>query len=69
MTTEEQREEVILKIADMLRMTPFKVEYQVKEKPEGVRVIIEVSQKDMDEMTRRVTKKDKEVDSLKKDIQ
>lgn len=57
MTKEEQKEEVILNIADMLRMTPFKVEYQVKEKPEGVKVIIEVSQEDMDEMTRHVTKK------------
>lgn len=69
MTTEEKREEVILNIADMLRTAPFKVEYQVKKKPEGVRVIIEVSQEDMDEITRRAAKKAKEVDSLKKDVQ
>ena len=69
MTKEEHREQVIQQIADVLRMSTFKVEYQVKEKPEGVKVIIEVSQEVMDEMTKRVTKKDKEVDSLKKDVQ
>lgn len=69
MTKEEHREQVIQQIADVLRMSTFKVEYQVKKKPEGVKVIIEVSQEVMDEMTKRVTKKDKEVDSLKKDVQ
>ena len=60
MTTEEQREEMIQEITSMLRTTAFTVEYQVKKKPKGIRVIFEVSQEEMDEMTKRVTKKTQE---------
>lgn len=48
MTVEEQREMNILAIADMLRITPYKVEFKVKKKPTGVKIIIEVTQEQMD---------------------
>lgn len=48
MTVEEQREMNILAIADMLRITPYKVEFKVKKKPTGVKIIIEVTQDQMD---------------------
>lgn len=48
MTVEEQREMNILAIADMLRITPYQVEFKVKKKPSGVKIIIEVTQEQMD---------------------
>lgn len=48
MTVEEQREMNILAIADMLRITPYQVEFKVKKKPTGVKIIIEVTQEQMD---------------------
>lgn len=48
MTVEEQREMNILAIADMLRITPYKVEFKVKKKPSCVKIIIEVTQEQMD---------------------
>lgn len=38
----------ILAIADMLRITPYKVEFKVKKKPSCVKIIIEVTQEQMD---------------------
>lgn len=48
MTQEEQREMNILAIADMLRITPYQVEFKVKKKPSCVKIIIEVTQEQMD---------------------
>ena len=48
MTVEEQREMNILAIADMLRITPYQVEFKVKKKPSGVKIIVEVTQEQMD---------------------
>ena len=44
MTTEEKREQVVQKIADLMRTSPFDVEYRVKKKPKGIKVIIEVTE-------------------------
>lgn len=48
MTTQEQREQVILNIADQLRCNPFTVEFKVVEKPKGIKVIHEVTKEEMD---------------------
>jgi len=48
MTTEEKTEQAIQGIAGMLRILPFQVEYKVKKKPAGIKVIIEVTQEQME---------------------
>lgn len=48
MTKEEQREKVIEGIADLLRCSSFSFEYRVKKKPEGIKVISEVTQEQLD---------------------
>jgi hypothetical protein len=48
MTTEQKREQAISALAEILRITPFQVEYKVKKNPQGVKIIIEVSQEQMD---------------------
>ena len=48
MTTQEQREQVILNIADQLRYNPFTVEFKVVENPQGIKIIHEVTKEEMD---------------------
>lgn len=43
-TTDEQREKIILGIADMLRNHGFTFEFKVMKKPRGIRIIHEVTQ-------------------------
>lgn len=52
--TEEEREQAIQAIADMMRTTGFDVELQVKKKPKGIKVIIEVTQEQMDAMVEQM---------------
>ena len=52
--TEEKREQVIQAIADMMRTTGFDVEFQVKKKSKGIKVIIEVTQEQMDVMVEQM---------------
>lgn len=47
MTTEEKREQVIQGLTNLLQSTSFTVEYKVKKKPAGIKVIIEVTQEQM----------------------
>jgi len=56
MTTEEKREQTIQGIADMLRTSPFQVEFKVKKKPAGIKVIYEVTQEQMDRMMEKAAK-------------
>jgi hypothetical protein len=51
MTEEENREQVIMSIAEMLRNNPFTFEFKVVKKPKGIKVIREVTQEEMDELT------------------
>lgn len=44
---EEQREKVISGLADLLRTHGFSIEYCVKKKPKGIKVIIEVTQEQL----------------------
>ncbi len=49
-TSEEKRELVIQDLAEELRRTPFSVEFKVKKKPTGIKIIYEVTQEEMDKM-------------------
>ena len=48
--TDEKREQAIQAIASMMRDYGFNLEFKVKKKPQGVKVIIEVTQEQMDAM-------------------
>ena len=60
MTQEEQREQVVQNLADMLRHNPFTFEFKVKNKPQGIKVIYEVTQEQMNAMMDQAAKKHKE---------
>lgn len=60
MTAEEKREQVVQNITEMLRNNPFTFEFRVKKKPQGIKVIYEVTQEDMDRMVNDAAKKHKE---------
>lgn len=61
MTTEEKREQTIQGLADMLRTSPFQVEFKVKKKPAGIKVIFEVTQEQMDKITKQVIDKSSKI--------
>lgn len=52
MTQKEHRELAIQNITSMLRSNPFTFEFKVKKKPKGIRIIYEVTQEEMDAITR-----------------
>lgn len=53
---EEQREKVINGITDLLRTHGFTFEYKVVKKPKGIKVIFEVTQEQMNEIVKGMTK-------------
>ena len=57
MTTEEKREQTIQGLADLLRKSQFSVEYKAKKKPQGIKVIIEVTQEQMAMIAEKTMKK------------
>lgn len=57
MTTEEEREQIIQDLADKLRTSPFRVEFKVKKRPAGIKIIFEVTQEEMDACLGRPSKK------------
>lgn len=59
MTDEEKRDEVIQGLVNLLQVTPFSVEFKVKKKPAGIKIIYEMTQEQMDAMMETAaTKKD-----------
>ncbi len=48
-----QREQVIQNITENLQTSPFTVEFEVKKKPNGIKIIYEVTQERMDEMMKK----------------
>lgn len=54
MTQNEHRELAIKKITSMLRRNPFTFEFKVKKKPNGIRIIYEVTQEEMDAITKEI---------------
>ena len=57
---EENREQVIQVIADIMRDSGFNLEFKVKKKPAGIKVIIEVTQEQMDAMVDNMKQKKEE---------
>lgn len=57
MTKEEKIEQMIQSIADMLRTSPLRVEFKVKKRPAGIKIIFEVTQEDMDACLKSLLKK------------
>lgn len=47
MNQKEKREQFVQNITDMLRHNPFTFEFKVKKKPQGIKVIYEVTQEEM----------------------
>ena len=47
---EEAREQVIQNITEMLRRNPFTFEFKVKKRPQGIKVIYEVTQEELNAM-------------------
>lgn len=62
MTTEEKREQTIQGLADILRTSPFQVEFKVKKKPAGIKVIIEVTQEQMEGIAKQTLEKTKRIE-------
>lgn len=62
MTTEEKREQTIQGLADMLRTSPFQVEFKVKKKTAGIKVIIEVTQEQMEGIAKQTLEKTKRIE-------
>ena len=62
MTKEEKREQTIQGLADMLRTSPFQVEFKVKKKPAGIKVIIEVTQEQMEGIAKQTLEKTKRIE-------
>ena len=56
MTTQDQRENVIQSLAEMMRHTEFTSEFRVVKNPKGIKVIIEVTREQMDELIERSSK-------------
>ena len=57
MTQEEMREQAIEQLSDILRVKPFTVEFEVKDNPTGIRVVLEVTQEELNEMVERASNK------------
>ena len=62
MTAKEKREQVIQGLTNLLQSTPFTVEYKVKKKPQGIKVIIEVTQEYMEHLTKQVIEKSNRIE-------
>jgi len=60
MTDDEKREQVIQNITGLLQHNPFTFEFKVKKKPQGIKVIYEVTQEQMNRMMDDAAKKHKE---------
>lgn len=45
---EEMRQEVIMLLQEAMRTMPFSLEFKVKKKPAGIKIIYEVTQEEMD---------------------
>lgn len=62
MTDKEKREQVIQGLTNLLQSSPFTVEYKVKKKPAGIKVIIEVTQEQMKSLAKQVIEKSNRIE-------
>lgn len=53
MNNEEKRELFIQKVAELLRENAFTFTFKVKKKPEGIKIIWEITQEQMDAITKK----------------
>ena len=56
-TTGEQKDLIIQDLADRLRTSPFQVDFVLKKNPAGIKVIIEVTQEQMDMVEKQTLEK------------
>ena len=56
---EEAREQVIQNITEMLRRNPFTFEFKVKKRPQGIKVIYEVTQEELNKMMEQAAEQHK----------
>ena len=65
MTDEEKIEQAIQALTSILETTPFSVEFKVKKKPAGIKVIIEVTQEQMDGIANQTLERTKRIERIK----
>lgn len=53
------RERIIQGLVNMLRRMPFQTEFKVKKKPAGIKIIVEVTQEQMDNIAKQTIDKAK----------
>ena len=58
-TTDDKREAVIQNITEMLRRNPFTFEFKVKKRPQGIKVIYEVTQEELNKMMEQAAEQHK----------
>lgn len=58
----EAREKVIKSIVLLLRRKPFSCDFEVVEKPKGMRIIYEVTQEEMDKIVNRAVENSRAID-------
>jgi intracellular sulfur oxidation DsrE/DsrF family protein len=56
MTQEKQREQAIQSLANILRTMPFSVEFKVVKRPNGIKIIHEVTKEEMDAIVEKAAK-------------
>lgn len=65
MTKEEiARQKVIESITGMLQTTPFTFEFKVVKKPKGIKIIHEVTQEEMDVLTRQMVERSSRIEKV-----
>ena len=58
-TNNDKREAVIQNITEMLRRNGFTFEFKVKKRPQGIKVIYEVTQEELNKMMEQAAKQHK----------
>jgi len=65
MTKEEiARQKAIESITGMLQTTPFTFEFKVVKKPKGIKIIHEVTQEEMDALTRQMVERSSRIEKV-----
>lgn len=65
MTKEEiARQKVIESITGMLQTTSFTFEFKVVKKPKGIKIIHEVTQEEMDALTRQMAERSSRIEKV-----
>ena len=64
MTKEIARQKVIESITGMLQTTPFTFEFKVVKNPKGIKIIHEVTQEQMDVLTRQMVERSSRIEKV-----